>query len=163
MNLSRHVLCVILAVFASAGCAGAAEGKIEYPLVKRQVEKKEVDIPPSLPSVRFDPIEAGEAAKEGGFFVSESSAVNLAKIRVEHNRVRDMYVLEQKSNKKEAEILGGALDEANGRIVVLQTSLDKEREGTWFSRNAVTLGVVGGFVVGSTMTVAIVAAVAEVK
>lgn len=158
-----RILCnFAIASMVISGCT-VEKTRIEYPVVSKQIEQKGIKIPGKLPAVHFDPVEPGSTVNDGGFFLTEKDAISLAKIKVEHDQVRDLYVLEQVVHQKEVEILGGAIDEANRRIVILQANLDEERAGTWFSRNAMPLGVVGGFVIGTAVTVGIVAAVAEAK
>lgn len=141
-------------------CASTLPTPPTVPVEKRAEEQplpadpEEEKLDPNVPKgVWVEPQEANSCATgcpaKSGILVSEERAVRDGLYRIRYRELRTNYTADRKVWAAHRELYEKRLQLADQAIQKLQP--------TWWERHKLQLGVVGGFVLGSALTIAIFA------
>jgi hypothetical protein len=152
-------LALILPLFLA--CAGTLPTTPTVPVGEKRVET--VPLPPDPEAEKLadnvprgdwvEPQEAGSCAPspacpaKAGILVSEERASRDALFRIRYRELRTNYVSDQK-------VWGAQRALYEERLKLADQAIQQAQPG-WFQRHGFQLGVVGGFLLGSVLTIAI--------
>lgn len=161
--MKRLIAFVTLLAFSS----GCAHEVVRYPMVP-EVETKRPEMAPLPPNPADEPlpektpkgdwlypVEKDEKADDAGILVSEERATRDGMYRVRYKELRSICEADRAQWKAQRDIYEWQVAAARDAL--------KKAEPNWFDKHKGDLGLLGGLVLGITMTVAAGAAITHVK
>jgi hypothetical protein len=115
-------------------------------------DPERIAIPSNIPKEEWlEAQEAGVLAKRSGILVSEARAYRDGLFRISYRELRAIVMSEQSVWAAHRELYEERLQQADRKI--------RDMQPDWFTRHEGQLGVVGGFIVGASLTVGLTYAI----
>lgn len=150
MGFLSKLFLVLVMVFT--GCTGAARSTKSTQIY---VNYKEVLTLPEKynggDTGKVTPIEKGQESKVSGLIFSTKKAMEYAKLKIKYEELYSIASVNKKLATTTVDIANKKINEADKEINRLRNKRD-----SWWSKNKVTIGVLGGFTVGVTLSGVIV-------
>jgi hypothetical protein len=159
----KKILCILLiGVFLCVSCAVHQTPEIIDPSEPLVMNFEKEPPPPvrrsSKNSVAYPVSECiveGTNKKVGpGIIISQDMARDIAIERVDHEKLRDVYILDQKIMNNERLVYQRLMQDADEEI----DDLREKTRRSWFEKHGAKVTLVIGFVTGAALTVGIAAA-----
>jgi hypothetical protein len=151
---------IVIVTFFAVGCASrAADQAKRKPIYQRAHEL--LKVPPKhekkkWPKNTIISLEKGMPAPSPGILLSEPRAMDAAKLRISYNKLFDISSINSRFFKVVIDVADKQLQDADAEIRRL-----RRKERSWWGRNKLSIGLVGGFVFGVSITGLIVWGVAK--
>lgn len=158
----RRLSVAVLVAFIS-GCLPKT-GEVTPPLilVERRIEERPLPVlpkaDPSLMSINpkddwVEALEVGDKVAKAGIEISEYRAATDLVYRLRYDELRSLYEADRSVFRAHRELY---------EVQCARLTKENKKLDNWWSRNKLECGVIGGFVIGAGMSIAIVGIAADV-
>lgn len=141
---------LMVLMFVTAGCTQAADAGKRKPIY--QDTPGLTELPERIPVKKWDKgtivaVEQGTQVPFSGILMIEPRAVEAGEVRIAYDKLYAIADINRKLTVAVVKVADRQLEDADKQIDQLRA-----KNNSWWTRNSLSIGVVGGFVIGVSLT-----------